>query len=330
MPHDHHHGQDHHHGHHHHGHDHHHHDHHDHGATGHVHAPASFGRAFAIGIALNLIYLIAETGFGITANALSLIADAGHNLGDVLGLLAAWIATLMARRLPSARFTYGYGRFSVIVALGNAVTLLVATGGIAWEAILRLMAPEPVASTTIMAVAAAGVLVNGLTALLFMAGSKDDLNIRAAFLHLAGDAAISLGVVISGGLIALTGWSWIDPAVSLAVGAAIVAGTWSVLREAMRLSLDAVPHRVDPAEVHIFLAGLDGVSEVHDLHIWGLSTSEAALTAHLVCADIARHQDLAREASHHLRQRFRIGHATVQIETPDTAAHCALRPAHVV
>ena len=324
MAHDHHHGHDHDHGH------HHDHDHHDHAAVGHVHAPASFGRAFAIGIALNLAYLIAETGFGITANALSLIADAGHNLGDVLGLIAAWIATVMARRLPSARFTYGYGRFSVLVALGNAVTLLVATGGIAWEAILRLMAPEPVASTTIMAVAGAGVLVNGLTALLFMAGSKDDLNIRAAFLHLAGDAAISLGVVISGGLILLTGWSWIDPAVSLAVGAAIVAGTWSVLREAMRLSLDAVPHRLDPAGVQGFLAGLEGVSEVHDLHIWGLSTSEVALTVHLVCADTARHQALALEASHHLRHHFRIGHATVQIETPDTAAQCALRPAHVI
>ena len=303
---------------------------HEHGIGSHVHAPASFGRAFAIGITLNLVYLGAEAFYGVAAHSLALLADAGHNLGDVLGLVAAWAASLLGTRQPSDRFTYGLGRSSVLAALGNASALLIVTGGIAWEAIRRLMEPEPAAGITIMVVAASGVVINGVTAWLFMAGRKDDLNIRGAFLHMAADAVVSVGVVLAGGLILLTGWLWLDPVISLLVSGVIVVGTWSLLRQSIDLSLDAVPPGIDRASVATYLSDLPGVVEVHDLHIWGLSTTSSALTAHLVCADDAPRDILLPRVFAEIRQRFGIGHATIQLETADMARRCALRPDHVV
>jgi cobalt-zinc-cadmium efflux system protein len=328
MPSDHHHHHDH--DDHHDGHDHHGHDHHDHDHGVHGHAPASFGRAFAFGIGLNLIYVVTEAGYGIVAHSLALLADAGHNLGDVLGLATAWTAFQLGKRLPSRRFTYGFGRSSVMAALGNAVVLLIVTGGIAWEALRRLMAPEPSGGLTIIVVAAIGIAVNGTTALLFMAGRKGDLNIRGAFLHMASDALVSLGVVVAGALILATGWLWLDPAISLIVSTVIVAGTWSLLQASVNLSLDAVPAGIEHAAVDAYLAGITGVVEVHDLHIWGLSTTEAALTAHLICDDAAGKEALLPEICGTIRERFGIGHVTIQIETPAVATLCALRPDHVV
>jgi cobalt-zinc-cadmium efflux system protein len=310
--------------------DHHGHDHaHAHGG-GHSHAPASFGRAFVIGIALNLAYVAAEAFYGIAAHSLALLADAGHNLGDVLGLAAAWAAALLVKRRPTARFSYGLGRTSVLAALGNAVALLVITGGIAGEAIRRLIEPEQTGGATIMVVAAVGIIVNGAAALLFMSGRKGDLNIRGAFLHMASDAVVALGVVVAGGLILLTGWQWLDPAISLVVSAVIVVGTWSLLRESVRLSLDAVPLGIDRAKVEGYLRELPGIVEIHDLHIWGLSTTESALTAHLVCIDVTGRETLLPQVCIELRERFGIGHATIQFETAEIADLCALRSDHVV
>ena len=311
------------------------HDHHDHGhrhdgghGHGHSHAPASFGRAFAIGIALNIVYVAAEAVYGVLANSLALLADAGHNFSDVLGLGAAWFAVWLGGKAPSARFTYGLRGSSILAALSNAVILLLVTGGIAWEAVLRLMHPEPAAGVTIMAVAAGGVLVNGVTALMFMSGRKDDLNIRGAFLHMASDTLIALGVVVTGAAILFTGWVWLDPAVSLAISGVIVLGTWSLLRESLGLAMHAVPAGVDEAAVRGYLAGLPGVTEVHDLHIWGMSTSETALTAHLVRPDALLDDALLAGACAHLRERFSIGHATLQVEAG--AQPCELAPAEVV
>ena len=303
---------------------------HTHGEGGHVHVPVSFGHAFAVGMTLNIIYLAAEAFYGITAHSLALLADAGHNLGDVLGLGAAWIAAILTTQQPSHRFTYGLGRTSVLAALGNAVALLVITGGIGWEALRRLMDPEPTAGATIMVVAAIGIAVNGATALLFMAGRKGDLNIRAAFLHMASDALVALGVVVAGGLILLTGWLWLDPLISLAVSAIIVTGTWSLLRESVNLSLDAVPPGIDRTKVEHYLNELPGIIEVHDLHIWGLSTTESALTVHLVCAGNIVDETLLPQVCIEVKRRFGIGHATIQLETSELARLCGLRPEQVV
>ena len=303
---------------------------HSHGAGGHVHAPASFGRAFAIGIALNIGYVLAEAFYGVAAHSLALLADAGHNLGDVLGLAAAWGASVLGKRKPSGRYTYGLRRTSILAALGNAIVLLVVTGGIAWEAIRRLADPEPTAGVTIMVVAAVGIAVNGITAWLFMAGRKGDLNIRGAFLHMASDALVAAGVVVAGALILWTGWHWLDPAISLVISAVIVVGTWSLLRDSVNLSLDAVPEGVDQEAVATFLAGLPGVTEVHDLHIWGLSTTDTALTAHLVRTDPAGDESLVQLVCSEMQERFGIGHATVQLESAEMARACKLRPDHVV
>lgn len=297
---------------------------------GHAHAPANFGRAFAIGIALNLAYLIAEAGFGVAANSLALISDAAHNLGDVLALGTAWGAASLATRQPSGRYTYGLRRTSIFAAVGNAVVLLIVTGGVAWQSIVRLLAPEPTHGFTVIVVAAAGIAVNGGTALLFLRGRKDDLNIRGAFQHMAADAAIALGVVMAGAAILATGWRWLDPAAGLVVGAVIVVGTWSLLREAVNLSLDAVPEGIDRAAVKAYLDTLPGIVEVHDLHIWALSTTETALTAHLIHDDGTPHDALLPEICTQIRERFGIGHATIQLETPELARQCALRPDHVV
>ncbi len=235
-----------------------------------------------------------------------------------------------AKRRPSGRFTYGLRRSSILAALGNAVVLLVVTGGIAWEGIRRLIDPEPSGGTVIMIVAAVGIVINGVTALLFMSGRKDDLNIKGAFTHMASDALVALGVVVAGGVILWTGWLWLDPGISLVISAVIVVGTWSLLRDSMNLALDAVPPGVDQTKVMAFLCGLPGVAEVHDLHIWGMSTTETALTAHLVRPGAPVDDDLLRRASEELREHFSIGHATFQVEDGSGAHPCALRPDEVV
>ncbi|HEY5412668.1 MAG TPA: cation diffusion facilitator family transporter [Caulobacteraceae bacterium] len=298
--------------------------------AGHAHVPANFGRAFAVGIILNTGFVAAEAIYGVLANSLALLADAGHNLGDVLGLGVAWLASWLASRPPSARFTYGLRGSSILAALSNATVLLLVTGAIAWEAMLRFNHPQPAAGTTIMIVAAGGVLINGATALMFMSGRKTDLNIRGAFTHMASDALIALGVVAAGGLILLTGWLWLDPAISLVISAVVIWGTWSLMRESLNLALAGVPVGVDHAVVREFLCGLSGVTEVHDLHIWGMSTTETALTAHLVKplapADDAFLHDICAE----LKSRFGIGHATLQVERGGEAEPCVLAPEHTV
>ncbi len=310
-----------------HGHDHHG---HSHGIGGHGHAPADFGRAFAIGVGLNTVYVAAEAFWGFSAHSVALLADAGHNLGDVVGLLGAWLASWLGKRGPSAGFTYGLRRSSILAALANAILLLVATGAISWEAIRRLITPEPAGGLVIVAVGLVGVVVNGGTAWLFMSGRKGDLNVRAAFLHMAADAALTLGVAIAGAVIMVTGWQRLDPAVSLVIAIAIVAGTWGLLRDSVNLSLDAVPPGIHQGEVALYLRGLPGIREVHDLHIWGMSTTETALTAHLVRDDASDDAALLHRIAHEVRDRFAIGHATVQLETPETAHRCVLRPDHVV
>jgi cobalt-zinc-cadmium efflux system protein len=306
---------------------HHSHGHHSHGH--HHHAPGQHDRAFAIGAGVNLAFALAEVGFGFAANSVALVADAVHNLGDVLGLLLGWMAVWLHRRPPTLRRTYGWGRFSILAALANAAILLVSVGAIGIEALHRMHAPAPVASGTVMVVAAIGIVVNGGSALLFLRGRHGDLNIRAQYLHLAADAAVSLGVVVAALGMRLTGWSWLDPLTSLIIAAVIVHTTWAALREASDLVMDAVPAGVSRGAVHEWLVGLPGVIEVHDLHIWALSTTETALTAHLVYGgepENRRPHDLAAE----LRRRFGIGHATVQIESDADAALCRLRPNDVV
>ncbi|HWA60283.1 MAG TPA: cation diffusion facilitator family transporter [Caulobacteraceae bacterium] len=318
------------------GHHHDHHDHdHDHGhhhghSHGHSHAPASFGRAFGVGIALNTAYVAAEAVYGVLSNSLALLADAGHNFGDVLGLAVAWLAAWLSRRAPSERFTYGLRGSSILAALTNAVVLLLVTGGIAWEAVLRLAHPEPAAGVTIMIVATVGVVINGATAMMFASGRKGDVNIRGAFLHMASDALIALGVVITGGLILMTRWLWLDPAISLVISAVIVWGTWSLMRESLGLALQGVPAGIDQKAVQAFLGGTPGVTEVHDLHIWGMSTTETALTAHLVRPEGAASDDLLHELCDTLRRRFSIAHATLQFETGAGAHPCSLAPRDTV
>ena len=266
--------------------------------------------------------------FGLAAHSLALLADAGHNLSDVFGLLLAWWASRLVKTRPTARRTYGLGRSSILAALANAVFLLVAVGGITWEAVRRFSDPAPVAGSTVIWVAAVGIAVNLGTALLFMAGRKGDLNVRGAFLHMAADAAVSAGVVVAGVAILFTGWHWLDPVTSLAINAVIVWGTWGLLRDALNLALDAVPEGINPAEVRDYLAALPGVTAVHDLHIWAMSTTETALTAHLVRPDAGLDDGLLAHAGEELRERFAIGHATLQLET--VALDCRLAPEETV
>ncbi|TDU01215.1 cobalt-zinc-cadmium efflux system protein [Azorhizobium sp. AG788] len=298
------------------------------GHAGHSHAVPSSLRAFAIGASANFAFVVVEALFGYWSGSLSLLADAGHNLSDVLGLLLAWAAAWAAQRAPTERRTFGYGRTSILAALTNAIILLLGTGGIVVEAVSRLSDPEPVQTGIVMVVALIGIGVNFGTALLFMAGRKGDLNVRGAFVHLIADAAISLGVVIAAGVIAVTGWLWLDPAVSLVIAVAIIAGTWSLFRDSVDLVLDAVPRHVDRAAVETYLAGLPGVTEVHDLHIWGLSTTEVALMVHLVRTTPAPDDAFLAEVTGEMKRRFGIGHVTIQVEA---GTHpCALAPAHVV
>ena len=319
-----------------HDHDDHDHDHdHDHGHQhghshmGHVHAPTSFGEAFAIGIVLNVTYVIIEAAYGFISNSVALLADAGHNLGDVLGLVVAWIATVLVKRAPSARFTYGLRGSSILAALFNAVFLLLTVGAISWEAIQRLSNPEPVAGATVMVVAAIGILVNGVTAWLFASGRKGDLNVRGAFLHMASDALVSVGVVVAGHVILLTGWLWLDPLVSLAINAVIVWGTWGLLRDSVGMSMAAVPPQIDPAEVRSLLERSPDVASLHDLHIWPMSTTEIALTCHLVMPRGHPGDAFIHGLAEELALRFKINHATVQIEVDQHLA-CALAPDDVV
>jgi cobalt-zinc-cadmium efflux system protein len=306
-----------------------HHDHHDHGGHGHSHAPADFGRAFLIGTILNLGFVAVEAGYGIAANSVALLADAGHNLSDVLGLLVAWGAASLGKRAPTVHYTYGLRRTSILAALFNAIFLLVAIGAIAYEAFGRLAAPEPVAGGIVMAVAAIGIVINGVTAWLFSSGRKGDLNVRGAFLHMVSDAVVSAGVVVSAFTIGLTGWLWLDPATSLVIVAIIMIGTWGLLKDSVAMALDRVPDGIAPRDVEAALTGLPGVARVHDLHIWSMSTTEVALTAHLVMPTGCPGDAFLHDAADMLHDRFEIGHATLQVERSDDAA-CRLEPAHRV
>jgi cobalt-zinc-cadmium efflux system protein len=295
-----------------------------HDGPGHAHGPANFGRAFAIGIGLNVAFVAIEFAYGVLANSMALVADAGHNLSDVLGLVVAWIASVLSKRPPSGRYTYGLGGSSILAALFNAVLLLVAVGAIALEAIQRLLHPEPVAEVTVMVVAAIGIVINGLTAWLFASGRKGDLNIRGAFLHMVADAVVSAGVVVAAFVILLTGWTWIDPLTSLVIVGVIVWGTWSLLRDSLAMSVSAVPGHIDPQAVRRYLESCAGVSAVHDLHIWPMSTTETALTAHLVVPGGHPGDEFLAIAATELGHRFGIGHATLQIEiSAESACHLA-------
>jgi cobalt-zinc-cadmium efflux system protein len=294
----------------------------------HDHAPRDYGRAFGIGIVLNFAFVVVEAVYGVLAHSMALLADAGHNLSDVFVLALAWGASRLATRGPSERFTYGLRSSSILVALLNAALLLVVTGGIAWEAIKRLAAPAPVGGETVIWVALVGIVINGASAMLFARNRRRDVNIRGAFLHLAADAAVSLGVVFAGIGILYTGWLWLDPLAGLAIAAAIVWSTWGLLRDSVALALDAVPEHIDPRVVRTYLSKLGGVTEVHDLHIWPMSTTETALTVHLVIPAGHPGDAFTAEVCRELRARYHVHHATIQIET---GAHpCELAPDHVV
>jgi cobalt-zinc-cadmium efflux system protein len=324
----------------HHGHQHDDHDHKGHGHKGHAHHghdhhghqhhfdPAGNRRAFALAIGMNAVFVAIEFIYGFIANSTALMADAGHNLSDVMGLMLAWGAAMLARSAPSQRYTYGLRSSSILAALLNALLLMLACGAIAWEAVHRFSHPAPVAGLMVTIVAGAGIVVNGVSAWLFMAGSKHDLNMRAAYQHLAADAAISAGVLLSGLAIMGTGWTWLDPAVSIAIVLLILMGTWGLLRESINLVLAGVPANVDAAQVQQHLAGLAGVREVHDLHIWAMSTTETALTAHLVMpqgypGDLALDEIVAG-----IKGKFAIHHCTLQVEQGTTVHDCALHGKH--
>ncbi|MGF7170841.1 cobalt-zinc-cadmium efflux system protein [Sphingobium xanthum] len=311
-----HHGHDHGHGH---AHDHSHghshgHDHGHHHGAGHVHAPADFGRAFAIGIVLNSAFVVIEAAYGLISGSMALVADAGHNLSDVLGLLIAWGATILSKRSPNTRFTYGLKSSSILAALINAALLLVAVGAIALETVQRFLDPQPVNSGTMIAVAAIGIVINTGTALLFMRGRHDDLNIRGAYLHMAADALVSVGVVVAGIAIMLSGLSWIDPLTSLIIILVIGVGSWGLLRDSVKMSLLAVPANIDHGQVAVYLRGQPGVAEVHDLHIWSISTTETALTAHLFMPGGHPGNAFLAGLTRDLEETFRIDHVTIQIE----------------
>lgn len=306
-----------------------HHDHHGH----HQHAHGSFDptqRAFAVGVALNLIFVAVELFFGFWANSLALLADAGHNFSDVIGLLIAWGALALAKRKPSARFTYGLRSSTIMAALANAMILLVAVGGIVWEGAHRLAAPEQTNGSTMIWVALLGVFINIGTALMLQRGSKNDINVRGAFLHMLADAAVSVGVVIAGLGMLWLGWQWLDGAVSMLIAVVILWSTWGLFRESINLSLHAVPAQIEVESVRDYLAGLSGVAEVHDLHIWAMSTTEIALTAHLLMPAGHPGDVFLHEVSDALGKRFRIHHATLQIEIGSSAVPCRLAPEDVV
>jgi cobalt-zinc-cadmium efflux system protein len=294
---------------------------HDHAHHG---APGDSGIAFFIAVFLNAAFVAVEFTYGFIANSTALMADAGHNLSDVFGLLLAWGAAILARKAPSGRFTYGLRGTSILASLANAMILLVACGAIAWEATQRFSQPPAVAGLTVTLVAGLGIVVNGLSAWLFVKGSKGDLNIRGAYLHMAADAAVSLGVVLAGVVVMLTGWNWLDPVVSLAIVIVILIGTWGLLRESVHLALDAVPANIDASEIGDYLRRLPGVAEIHDLHIWAMSTTENALTVHLVMPDGYPGDAFMDDVAGSLRRRFSLHHNTLQIEQGTTTHACSL------
>lgn len=295
---------------------------HDHSHEGHSHGPARYDRAFAIGVTLNVVFAAAELGFGLVSQSLALIADAGHNFSDVAGLLIAWFAAWLARKPATELRTYGYRRASILAALANASLLIAAVIWIVVEAVQRFFTPAPVATMTVIAVAALGVIVNAGTAMLFMRGREHDINIKGAYLHMVADAAVSVGVVAGGILIYFTNWQWLDPATSIVIALVILWSTWSLARDSLNLSLDMVPPRVKRDEVERFLAALPGVSDVHHLHIWAMSTTEVALTVHLVRPNAALDDEFLKRAADELKHRFGIVHATFQIEAGACSEPC--------
>lgn len=298
----------------------------DHGHGG--HALKNFGAAFAVGTLLNAALVVLQIVYGAIAHSVALLADAAHNFGDVLGLIVAWSAYLLAQRRPTERYTYGFRSTSILAALFNAVFVLVATGAIAWQAIERLFDPEPVAAVTVMAVAAVGIVINGLTAWMLMEDPRGDLNIRGAYVHMLADAAVSAGVVVTGAVILLTGWPWADPLVSIVISAVIVWTTWGLLRRAVSMSLQAVPEAIAPDQVRIYLESLPGVAGVHDIHIWSMSTTETALTCHLVMPQGHPGDEFLAQLDRELGRQFNIAHPTIQIEFGDH--DCRLAPSHIV
>ncbi len=290
----------------------------------HKHEKRNYNRAFMIGVILNIIFILIEAGYGIVAGSLALIADAGHNLSDVLSLLLAWGASLLAAKRPTQKRTYGFRRVTILASLLSALFLLVALGGIAWESIVRLFNPEPVKGMIIIIVAAIGVVVNSITALLFISGKEHDLNIKGAYLHMAADAGVSLGVVIAGMAIMITGWLWLDPAISIFIVMIVLMGTWGLLRNAINLSIDAVPEGIDISEIKDYLTSLKNVSCTHDLHVWALSTTETALTAHLVITQDSMDDNFLIEIQQYLHDQFGIQHSTIQIEKETSQNNCQL------
>jgi len=309
-------------------------DQHDHSHVGHPHpngsghhdhsSPNNFGNAFIIAIVLNTVFVAIEFFYGFTSNSTALMADAGHNLSDVLSLLLAWGATILGRKLPSERYTYGLRSTSILVALANAMFLLVVCGAIAWEAIQRISQPPTVAGLTVTQIAAVGIAINGLSAWLFMSGSKGDLNIRGAYLHMATDALVSLGVVVAGVMMIFTGWYWLDPTISLIIVTVIVVGTWSLLRESVQLALSAVPTNIDLPAIDSYLRQYPGITDIHDLHVWGMSTTESALTVHLVMPAGYPGDAIMDDIMHTLGAKFSIHHSTLQIEQGTTDHSCSL------
>lgn len=296
----------------------------------HNHGPANYDGKFALGIGLNLLLVVGQVTFGLRAHSLALVADGGHNASDALGLMFSWICSRLSRTSRTSRRTYGLRRSSILAALVNAVLLLPATGAISWEAVQRLRHPLPVASGTVVWVAVLGVVVNGVTAVLFMRDRKADINIRSAFLQMVSDALVSAGVVVAALVIGRTGWNWLDPALSLVIVAVIVLGTWSLLRESLDLILDAVPEGVNPEAVESYLRGIAGVQEIHDLHIWAMSTTEVALTVHLTTPDLQHDDAMLARLSRELHDRFGIEHATIQCERGGGTFGCGQGVAHSI
>ena len=288
----------------------------------HSHSHLNYNKAFIIGITLNVVYILVEVFYGLLINSMALLADAGHNFSDVLGLLLAWGAAHLAKTAANEKRTYGFRKATILAAFFNAILLMIAVGAITIEAIRKLILPEPVQGETMMVVAGVGVVINALTAFLFMKGRNEDLNIKGAFLHMAADAGVSLGVVIAGLLIIYTNWLWIDPAISLVIVLVITIGTWGLLKDSFHLSMDAVPKNIDLKEVGEYLKSIRGVTEVHDLHIWAMSTTEIALTAHLVVPEGTQDDFFLKEICGQLQKRFGIGHSTIQIEKSAQAANC--------
>jgi cobalt-zinc-cadmium efflux system protein len=299
-----------------HSHHHHHHHHHD--------VPLDYNRAFLTGTALNVVFVVIEAGFGFATGSLALLADAGHNLSDVLGLVLAWVASYLVKRPPTQHYTYGFRRSSILAALINGTVLMLAMGGIAWEAVQRLQSPAPIPGTTLIWVAGIGVIINGLTAVLFISGRKRDLNLRGAFMHMAADALVSLGVVLAGIAILVTGWLWVDPVISLVIVTVIGVGTWDLLKDSLKLILDAVPNHIEPLAVRSYLEELPGVAQVHDLHIWAMSTTQTALTVHLVMPEGYPGDCFLTRTAESLKQHFRIEHSTIQVELGDEDHPCQL------